>query len=285
MGVLCSALVDLGFGEAARVLAFERDRGAVEVDLRDPATVHRVVVEKGTARGPTFQALEAGSPSPHPRRFGEAVLRGRHPRSWVGIRFDEHRTAMRMGEQWLFSNSVSFTTERPRLGSSESPDWIRDLLHRLAGGTELLWGAAWDDDEFRSSNLHDDKDGMWALGRDVRRSLPGLFWLNAFGSPYVELIGEDALMSAPVDITRLGSAVVLELYASPGDWVSPSGREAHNLVLTHLGRQYFYDRVAPERTTVAPDFGLPELSASTRTLHVLTTDDETFTVLPPIDDA
>jgi hypothetical protein len=285
IGALCSALVDLGFGGAAKVLAYERDRGAVAVDLGEPATVQRVVVEKGSARGSTLQALEAGAPSPHPRRFGEVMLRGRHPRSWVGIRFDEHRPAMRSGQQWLFSNSVSFTTEKPRLGRTESPDWIRELLHRLAGGTELVWGAAWDDDEFRCSNLHDGNDGMWALGRDVRRSLPGLFWLNAFGPVYVELIGEDALMSAPGEISRLGSAVVMELYPSSDDWMTPTGREAHKRALTHLGRQYFYDRDAPERITVAPDFGLPELPASGAALQLLATEGETFTVLPSMDDA
>jgi hypothetical protein len=60
---------------------------------------------------------------------------------------------------------------------------------------DVLWGAAWQDDEFRWSNLHDEADGMWALGRDMRRSLPGLFWLNAFGPPYVDMIGHDSLTS------------------------------------------------------------------------------------------
>lgn len=67
---LCAALVDLRFGPAVRVLAYERDRGAVDVDLHDAGLVHRVIVEKGCERGAVFKELEADSPPSHPRRSG-----------------------------------------------------------------------------------------------------------------------------------------------------------------------------------------------------------------------
>src|SRR5262249_38790595 len=126
---------------------------------------------------------------------------------------------------------------------------------------------------------HDDQDGVWALGRDVRRSLPGLFWLNAFGPPYVELIGRDTLTTAPATTGQRGANAVVELYPSPGEWETASGRNAHTRVLGHLGRGFFYDRTAPHRETTAPDFGLPE-PAPGMPLEVLTTDGQTFTDLP-----
>src|ERR671916_2112047 len=71
---LCGALVDLGFGTSARVLEYERDRAAVDVDLRDPMAVHAAVVQKGCARGPVFQALASAERGPgHPRRFGNVM--------------------------------------------------------------------------------------------------------------------------------------------------------------------------------------------------------------------
>ena len=197
----------------------------------------------------------------------------------MGIHFDEYVPAMPVGNKWLFSNSVSFTTENPRIASRPSHEWVRELFDELVGGSEVLWGAAWHHDEFRASNLHDAADGVWALGRDVRRSLPGLFWLNGFGSPYAELIGRNTLMSAPTSITDVGSTVVVEVYPSPAHWVEDASRGAHDAVLAHIGRQFFYDRNAPDRVTVAPDFGLPEIP-DRGALQVFSFDGETFTVLP-----
>lgn len=279
ISTLCAALVESGFGSEARVLEYERDRTAVDVDLRDPVAVHRVVVQKGCTRGPVFQALGRESRPRDPRRFGEVMLRGRTSRTWLGIRFDEYVPAMPMGDTWLFSNSLTFETEKPRIASTQSQEWIRELLHNLVADPDVLWGAAWDSDEFRASNLHDGEDGVWALGRDVRRSLPGLFWLNAFGPPYVDLIGGDTLSTVSASAARVRRSVVVELYPSPEDWATASGRDARERVLGLLGRRFFYDRRAPDQKTSAPDFGLPQLTPG-RPLQVLTTDGRTFTVLP-----
>jgi hypothetical protein len=281
---LCAALVDLGFGPAARVLTYERDRGAVAVDLQDAGLVHRVIVEKGCERGAVFKELEADSPPSHPRRFGDVMLTGQATGTWVGVRFDEYRPAMPMSQRWHFSNSLSCTTNKRRLGGLTSHEWIAALLYRLVANDDVLWGAAWNDDEFRWSNLHEEADGIWALGRDMRRSLPGLFWLNAFGSPYVNLIGHDALISAPAHrVVNVGSSIVVETYPAPDAWATDGSMVARDRVLNHIGRQYFYDRSAPGRDTVAPDFGLPELPPPRSSLQVLTTDGQTFTVLPMID--
>jgi hypothetical protein len=259
---------------------YERDRTAVDVDLRDPMAVHAAVVQKGSARGPVFQDLTSTEGRPrHPRRFGDVMLRGRTSRTWLKVRFDEYVPAMPMGDKWLFSNSVSFSTTRSRLASTQAHEWIRALLYTLASGSDVLRGAAWDDDEFRASNLHDGEEGVWALGRDVRRSLPGLFWLNAFGPPYVDLIGRATFDTVPASVAHVGSSVVVELYPSPGDWATASGSEARNRVLGHVGRRFFYDRKALNLETFAPDFGLPELAPG-KPLRVLTTDGRTFTVLP-----
>lgn len=94
------------------------------------------------------------------------MLRGSLTRTWVTVRFDEDVPAMAGGEQWVFSNSISVSTGRSRLGSVRAEDWLRDLIVHLATDPRVLWGGAWDRDEFAASNLHDDSDGMWALGRD-----------------------------------------------------------------------------------------------------------------------
>lgn len=69
---------------------------------------------------------------------------------------------------------------------------------------------------------------MWALGRDIRRSLPGLFWLDVFGKPYVDLIGRVRLVDLPVGaVVTSGDAVVLKLYESPESWSTPRAQADH----------------------------------------------------------
>jgi len=60
-------------GRAHGWAEYEGDRGAVDVRLDDPETVHRVIIEKGCQRGPLFQELSAASPTSHPRRVGDVM--------------------------------------------------------------------------------------------------------------------------------------------------------------------------------------------------------------------
>jgi hypothetical protein len=99
---------------------------------------------------------------------------------------------------------------------------------------------------------------MRAIGRDMRTSLPGLYWLNVFGPQYVDLIGERRILRAPADSAeRCGDHVVVRTYCNAEDWEAQT--ETRHLVAAALGAEYFFDRDDPARPHHAPDFGLPEL--------------------------
>ena len=100
--------------------------------------------------------------------------------------------------------------------------------------------------------------GLRAIGVDMSRYLPGLYWLNWFGAPYCELMGRERLLSAPAfDAIALGDGVLLQVDERPDDWDSSDTRYAR--VLEHVGDRYFFLRNNPGRRTVAPDFGLEPL--------------------------
>jgi hypothetical protein len=133
--------------------------------------------------------------------------------------------------------------------------------------------------EFHDSNLHDDVDGVWALGRDVRLSLPGVFWLNFFGPAYAQLIGKERMLSVPDTKARTQNGnVILELYANPEDWSTSAGQGLHRSTIARLGGQFFFDKLRPERPTHATDFGLAPLPERPSP-KVMTTDGKHFTVL------
>lgn len=250
------------------------------VDTSVPGALLQAVVSKGSQRGDTFMQLAANSPPNFPRRFGDALIRGRASATFLSVRFDEYTPARPSGDRWLFSNSVSATTSGARVGRLRASDWIEQLVRVLGEHPSVLWGAAFEHGEFQLRNLHTEGGGMWAVGRDVRRSLPGLYWLNVFGPAYVKLIGSNTLRSAPAyAVTSLGDAVAVQLYEQPAGWSAPAGALEHASVLEHLGTQFFYDRTAPDRATVAPDFGLTALPERPP-LQVMTVDGEHFTPLP-----
>lgn len=261
---LQAALVTISpkFCARLRVLEYERDRDAVSVDALEAGALHDAVVSKGVHRGALYDQLSAASPPPeHPRRFGSVFVRGSAPKTFLGIRFDEYAPARPSGEKWLFSNTVSGEIGAARVGGVPQVEWVSQLMIALGEHPELLWGAACDHDEFWKRNIHDDARGMWALGRDMSRSLPGLYWLNLFGPSYRRLIGDERLHNAPAVDTRLvGRSMAFTLYDGPQDWTTTDGVRRHHDVLEHVGRQFFFDREAPDAKTVAPDFGLPALS-------------------------
>ena len=150
-----------------RVLEYERDRSPMSVDPSDPASLRRAVVDKGLRRGPTYQSLAAESPPVYERRFGYALIRGEARSTFLKVDFDECIPARPSGDRWLFSNSIGGWIGARRLDGLRRSDWVRRLAGALCPHPAFLWGAGFVRDEFRFRNLHDEEDGMWALGRDI----------------------------------------------------------------------------------------------------------------------
>lgn len=270
------------FSSDLRVLAYERDPDAVPIELIEQSSLKRAMLDRGLHRGATFKDLSANAPpAPHARRFGSVLIRGKASKSFLGLQFDQFHPGMPMGDKWLFSNSLNGRIGASSIDRVPAADWVGALVEAFAGHPALLWAAAYSPDEWHERNMHDGPDGMWALGRDIRRSLPGLFWLNVFGKPYVDHIGKSLLLTVPTGgTTTIGDAVLVRLYDSPDDWtldVSVSDRER---ATAHLGANRFYDHHVPDRPTSAPDFGLAELAQACKTLRVFTSDGEHFTTLP-----
>jgi hypothetical protein len=274
LDLLQTALVTMvpGFREAVRVLGYERDRSAISVDLQTAGALRTAIVAKGTERGATYKALTAGSPHTRTRRLGHAMVRATPRAAYLSVDFDEYFPCLPMGDKWLFSNNVGGTFGPQRVAGVPREDWVQALVKGFGDDPRLLWGAAFLRSEFDSRNLHNEADGIRALGRDVRKSLPGVFWLNVFGSAYVDLIGSERLRNAPAAIvTVLGNNVLVGAYEKPEDWSTGLGMSHQRQLAEYLGQRYFYDRSHPDQPTVAPDFGIAELPPR-RSFQVVTTD-------------
>lgn len=267
------------YSSGLRVLRYERDREAVAVDASRDGELRRAVLAQGGYRGETYKALAAQNPPLHERRFGNALVYGADRSMFLSVSFDQYVPAKPIGDNWLFSNNIMVQIRGLAVEGSARGRWALAMLTELGADPRVLWGAGFLGSEFRAKNLHDGPDGVWALGRDVRVSLPGLFWANVFGAPYLALIGRDRLTSAPAQVMAASENVLLVVHDEPEDWARPSAVARNKLVAGHIGAHYFFDRHAPGRHTRAPDFGLRPLPRR-QAFQVLTSDGEHFTPLP-----
>src|SRR5262249_6175423 len=126
--------------------------------------------------------------------------------------------------------------------SGSIPNLGKDLFEAAVSRLPVRYGNCHRDAEFIAKNVIDNADGIRAEGVRLTRSLPGLYWLNFFGAPYLKLIGQQRLIASPAhQVAGLDSGVLLALGAAPGDWTTPDYQKREREVLRHLGEKFFFD--------------------------------------------
>jgi hypothetical protein len=72
-------------------------------------------------------------------------------------------------------------------------------------------------------------DAQFRTAAGIGAGLRGVYWVNVFGPPFVELIGAERLLSAPAQTERLG----------PGHVLLVVEREEADAVAAHIGPEFF----------------------------------------------
>lgn len=82
----------------------------------------------------------------------------------------------------------------------------------------------------------------WGFTAQIPYGLPTLFWRTYLGRPYIDLIGRDRLVGAPVhDVIDKPNLVVLTLSAEPPTDASYAAFDAaRDRAMAHLGRDLFW---------------------------------------------
>jgi hypothetical protein len=128
------------------------------------------------------------------------------------------------------------------------------------GAVEQLsvrYGCGYDRSEFEAKNIIRNDNGVSAVGVRLGAAIPGLYWLNFFGTPYLDMIGSSRFLSLPAgSIIRRSSGIVIKLADDPDDWRTQDYRCAERKIVEHLGSDYFFNPEIPEQATQAPDFRL-----------------------------
>jgi hypothetical protein len=187
--------------------------------------------------------------APPKQRFGCAVLTGAYKNLSFFLDHCESRVPVEL-------NKMAVEVYGPFMIEGQATSaWARGFFEAIAAQLPVRYGNARTSEEYDAKNMVDDETGAYAIGANVNKAIPGLYWLNYFGGPYVDLIGRERLLSAPAyDVKPVGDGVLIALDSSAESWQSEPYVEREQAVINHLGPQYFFSRLHPDRQMTAPNF-------------------------------
>jgi hypothetical protein len=135
-------------------------------------------------------------------------------------------------------------------------DWARSFFCAVVAAVPLRYGQARTRAEFDAKNMIRENRSVKAVGVNLKRSLPGLYWFNFLGPDYVDLMGRESIASAPAPIVEeLGGGFCIGLGDDPGSWSTREYQQRESAVLAHVGESFFFSKADPGRLTRAPAFG------------------------------
>lgn len=222
-------------------------------------TLRRASMEAAFERGPLYWELvgaESGNGKTEQLAtgdFGSLELRGASAELTLVISIDKAKARKRKFDgQVSLDNSFTIQVRRSRVEGQDAAEWSREVFEKLVFVSHPAWAAAYDTAEYYAKVMSDGP-AIEAIGYDFGKYLPGLFWLNAFGPPYRNLIGDDQLLSAPAPDARLfADTVSLSLADRPEQWFTPSYKVIERNVTEHIGSEYFFSKADQNRSHKAP---------------------------------
>jgi hypothetical protein len=193
----------------------------------------------------------------YPRLTREYWIEGNHSEITVLVGVDAY-PVVPMGRAWQFGNDIVFQLHGQHVEGEAIEDWIRMVIEDVVEQISVDYGYATTREDYWQKNMSTEAGGLRAVGRDISRYLPGLYWLNYFGHLYVDLIGRERFRTAPAsDVREIGGGFLVSLAQRPSEWESGEFRTRSERVLDHIGREYFFSRAEPERATRAPRLPIP----------------------------
>lgn len=250
---------------AAALRICEHGSPEIPIDITHPGALGEVVKPHALKRGPGYEELaRTYGAGPYLRQNGIVELHGTDDSIIIVLSVDEWVFAPSSG-RWFFANSISIQVGAVRVDGMDASLWARQCLSLICERLSPIWAKAHTIQEYASKNISREGGGLEAVGLDVSKYLPGIYWLNFFGKPYCDLIGQQRLLTCPAEgVQELDNGVHISLSAQPTEWDTEWYRARETQIVEHLGPQYFFDRRNPTRTTAAPPFQFPASPESPR---------------------
>jgi hypothetical protein len=193
-----------------------------------------------------FDAISDETPTRH--GLGRAVLKG----DYKGVTFFLDSCSSTLPPEL---NNPAVEIELAKVEGTRTSEWAKQFFGAAAERLPLRYANAHLQEEFNAKNIVADSEGTRAVGVLLEKSLPGLYWLNFLGRPYMTLIGRERVLSAPAyEVREVDRGAIIVLDEKPTTWASAEYQTRERAVIDHLGKELFFSRENPARSTVAPNF-------------------------------
>ena len=94
-------------------------------------------------------------------------------------------------------NKMSIEVFRLSTVEGETPSKsARKTFEAVVARLSVRYANGRTSEEHDEKNMMDDQTWVEAIGMNITAAVPGLYWLNFFGPPYVDLMGRERLLSA-----------------------------------------------------------------------------------------
>ena len=234
---------------ARRVRIWKGPGDEIPVELNGSAALRRAVVQAATERGSSYETLVAKYGPGDERLQGSAEMHGHDSGLIVVVRIDQKPLA-RFAGRLLLGNAISFQIRHPRIEDRPAEEWAATMMGDACALMSPVWASARTTEEYQAKVMRNGN----AAGRDFSRFLPGLFWLNFFGAPYVATIGPDKLEAVPALHKPIDSGILIQLHSDPSAWTSPEYRTVEERVRNSIGSDFFFSKAAAASRSRAPEF-------------------------------
>lgn len=209
------------------------------IDVNASGGFSNAVRGSAAERGPTYHALVSMYGKGDERLSGSVELRGSDSAFIVVVAIDQ-KPFHHIGGALSLGNRLAIQVRKKKIDGVDAIIWIRDVFRELCERTDPAWGKISDCGEYWEKVM-EVSPSVRAVGRDFSKYLPGLFWLNFFGKPYLNAIGTKRVATTPARVVeRLKTGILVEIYEDPLLWNEEPSRILERAVRDHLGSEFFF---------------------------------------------
>ena len=151
-----------------------------------------------------------------------------------------------VGGEMHWANAVVLQVRKKNVEAETGWKWLRETTEAFLELAGVCYAHSECVEEFFEKNMVFDQAGLRAVGTDVLRHLPGVYWLNYFGPPYVRLLGRERLLSTPTAETAArGEGIEVLVAEEPDMWKAAEYERRVVSIRRYLGEGYFFWKERP----------------------------------------
>lgn len=220
-------------------------RNVIDIRELQPSRVASTVLSTALERGPTFAALQSRlGASPSPRRLGSVELKGSQSSITAVWSLDDH-VFQKIAENYLWGNTLALQLRGAMAKRRDDFGLLSSEFWALCKELQPIYAYAYAVDEFDAKNM-DLTHGARAIGNDISKHFPGLYWENYFRSDLVNRIWNGMPLLPDCAKTHAIDGLAFNLGESPYSWTDPLRVQCESKVRAMLGNNLFFDRANSE---------------------------------------